>query len=600
MKHFPVFFSIIVIIFSVGGIKGQENLRSTDFEILRKEILENPYVQKGQVSWCFRDIQTGQIVEEFESKKYMIPASTLKLFTTAAALELGTEFNFKNSVVYTGEIKKEKLNGDVIIKGDGDPTFGSGKAGALSADSVLFYIYKSLIDNEIKKIKGNIVVDPFHWEYNSTVIPAAWQWEDIANYYGAGAYGLNWRENKFEVRFGTDKERQDSAIYSIQKPWDKFIKLENNVTTILDANSNDITFYGAPFENKITADGFIKIGDDKILASAALPNPPLNFGQELKEYLVEKGIEIEGEVLIKNTTLISVIPLRIFLSPPMRSIIKEINFNSNNLFAECVAKKYGERFSSGNASKFYSKSVANYVFDKTMKKDSFIQITDGSGLSRTNLVSTRIQTDFLRVQSKMSWFGYYLESIPKGGEEGTVKYLPKLRDFRVKSGSVNKVKAFTGYIMDSSGRQMSFSLIFNHIPLKNSEINKMSSAFFTAVGNTNFEIPLKVFGTNLYRDTLERFPEIIAAKEELKKNAAQFFSNDEMEMKLNSEKFTYSFQGEPDVESPYFIANAVAGGELYQIKFKYRIHAENRFAERWNTVKNEWEMICWGDVFYKH
>jgi hypothetical protein len=235
-----------------------------------------------------------------------------------------------------------------------------------------------------------------------------------------------------------------------------------------------------------------------------------------------------------------------------------------------------------------------------MKKDSFIQITDGSGLSRTNLVSTRTQTDFLRVQSKMSWFGYYLESIPKGGEEGTVKYLPKLRNFRVKSGSVNKVKAFTGYIMDSSGRQMSFSLIFNHIPLKNAEINKMSSAFFTAVGNTNFEIPLKVFGTNLYRDTLERFPEIIAAKEELKKNAAQFFSNDEMEMKLNSEKFTYSFQGEPDVESPYFIANAVAGGELYQIKFKYRIHAENRFAERWNTVKNEWEMICWGDVFYKH
>jgi hypothetical protein len=95
------------------------------------------------------------------------------------------------------------------------------------------------------------------------------------------------------------------------------------------------------------------------------------------------------------------------------------------------------------------------------------------------------------------------------------------------------------------------------------------------------------------------FPEIIAAKEEIKKHPDLYFSKDEIEMKQNTEKFEYIFRGEPDVETPYLIVTAEAGGELYEIKLKYRIHAETRFAERWNATKNEWEMICWGDVFYK-
>lgn len=597
MKHFAHFFSFFLAVFSFGILKSQQSISSNNFEKIKKEILENPNIQKGNVSWCFRDIQTGQIVEEHESKKYMIPASTLKLFTTAAALQLGIDFKFENKVSYSGVIKKGKLNGNLIVKGNGDPSFGSGKAGALSGDSVLFYIYKALTDSNIKRIKGNIIIDPFHFEYNSTVIPNAWQWEDIGNYYGAGAYGLNWRGNQFEINVKGGVQPYDSVSFTIQKPFDKFINVENNLKTTLNVDKSSVTFFGAPFSNKLTAHGEVVGSSEKFAASAALPNPPLNFGQELFDYLQEKGIEIDGKILVEKTN--SGYSLITFNSPPMREIIKEINFNSNNLFAECIAKKLGEAYISGNASQNYSKNLSIYVFNSLTKKDSSFQITDGSGLSRTNLITTRMQTDFLRTQCQGTWFAYYLSSIPKGGEEGSVKFLPKMRDFRVKSGSMNKVKAFAGYMTDSSGRQLSFSIIFNHVPLKNADLNKISANLLSAAGNNNFELPLKAFGTYLYRDTLEMFPEIIAAKEEIKKHPDLYFSKDEIEMKQNTEKFEYIFRGEPDVETPYFIVTAEAGGELYQIKLKYRIHAETRFAERWNAAKNEWEMICWGDVFYK-
>ena len=597
MKQFQLIFSFFLTIISVGILKSQQVSSLNIFEKNKKEILENLSIQKGQVSWCFRDIQSGQIVEEHDSKKYMIPASTLKLFTTAAALQMGIDFKFENKVSYTGEIKKGKLNGNLIVKGNGDPSFGSGKAGALSGDSVLYYIYKALIDSNIHKIKGNIIIDPFHFEYNSTVIPNAWQWEDIGNYYGAGAYGLNWRGNQFEITIKGGIQPYDSVSCKIQKPFDKFISIENNLKTTINSDKSNVTFFGAPFHNKLTAQGEVIGSSEKFDVSAALPNPPMNFGQELFDYLQEKGIEIDGKIIIDKTY--SSYPLIAFNSPPMREIIKEINFNSNNLFAECLAKNLRIGYISGSASENYSKSLAEYVFNSLSKKDSSFQITDGSGLSRTNLVTTRMQTDFLRTQSQGTWFPYYLGSIPQGGEEGTVKYLPKMPNFRVKSGSINKVKAFAGYMQDSSGRQLSFSIIFNHVPLKNSDLNKITATFLSAAGSNNFELPLNAFGTYLYGDTLEKLPEIIAAKEEIKKRPDLYFSQEEIEMKRNSEKFEYVFSGEPDVEIPYFFATALAGGELFQIKLKYRIHAETRFAERWNAEKNQWEMICWGDIFYK-
>jgi D-alanyl-D-alanine carboxypeptidase/D-alanyl-D-alanine-endopeptidase (penicillin-binding protein 4) len=177
-----------------------QNQRPTDrFNSARKSLLEDPAVKRGQISWSFRDVQTGQELDAHDQKKMMIPASTQKVFTTAIAinsLEISYVFQTKFSV--KGPIKKGEIQGDIIIRGDGDPSFGSGIAGALSGDSVLYKIGKMLQDSGISKINGNIIIDPFIWPYDHSVIPRNWTWEDIGNYYGAGAWGLNWRSKKLQ------------------------------------------------------------------------------------------------------------------------------------------------------------------------------------------------------------------------------------------------------------------------------------------------------------------------------------------------------------------------------------------------------------------
>jgi hypothetical protein len=92
---------------------------------------------------------------------------------------------------------------------------------------------------------------------------------------------------------------------------------------------------------------------------------------------------------------------------------------------------------------------------------------------------------------------------------------------------------------------------------------------------------------------LNLFPEIIELKKNLVLNPGNYF--DERDSQESSIRFT--FRGEPTVEDPYFYVTAEGGGALYIKKFLYRFHAQTRFAERWNPIKNDWEMICWGDIF---
>ena len=180
---------------------------STDrFAAARKSLLDDSAVQRGQISWSFRDVATGQELDAFEQKKMMIPASTQKVFTTAIAINsLEISYVFQTKFLVTGRIKKGELQGNIIVRGDGDPSFGSGIAGALSGDSVLYKIGKMLQDSGISKINGHIIIDPFVWPYDHSVIPRNWTWEDIGNYFGAGAWGLNWRSNEFDIRFTAGK-----------------------------------------------------------------------------------------------------------------------------------------------------------------------------------------------------------------------------------------------------------------------------------------------------------------------------------------------------------------------------------------------------------
>jgi D-alanyl-D-alanine carboxypeptidase/D-alanyl-D-alanine-endopeptidase (penicillin-binding protein 4) len=167
---------------------------------VRERLLNNPAVQRGQVAWSLRDVASGQELDAYQSNKLMVPASVQKTFTTALALaKLQGTFAFETKVLVNGKTKRSSLRGDLMVIGGGDPSFGSGLAGSMPGDSVLSDIFRMLSEAGIERITGNLVIDPYAFPYDHRVISPSWIWEDLGNYYGAGAFGLNWRNNEFAV-----------------------------------------------------------------------------------------------------------------------------------------------------------------------------------------------------------------------------------------------------------------------------------------------------------------------------------------------------------------------------------------------------------------
>lgn len=584
-------FTLIVILWlgSFGSI-AQTSTAATRYETARKAILDHPAFKRGDISWSFRDLETGQELDAFQSNKLLIPASTVKLFTTGIALQkLGNFYQFETKIMVDGEIKKHQLKGNLIVQGSGDPSFGSGLAGALPGDSVLFSILKVLQDSGITKIKGDLIIDPFILPYNETVTPRNYIWEDIGNYYGASAWGLNWRNNEFTIQFTPGITNSDSTKATITSRWATYLTLKNTIKNAYNI-SREIYVFSAPFSQSVLVEGETLANSASFTERASLPDPPLAFGKELKAYLEANDVQIEGELKFESKRGAI---WKIIYSPQLFELIKETNFTSNNLFAEAIAKRiaFNQIGQSANPTGDYLTKELNAY---KANADSALQLVDGSGLSRNNQICTAFQTQFLRNQTKSSITApYFISSIPKVGEEGTMKNFPRVENMRAKSGSMNKVRAYAGYFYDKNNHQIAFSIMANNAPISASKQKELMIELLASAAENKFKLPFPYAFIGTFTDTLKSLPEIINLKNELKREPNAFFKEEE---RIN-EEIQFTFAGEPSTDQPYFKAIARGGGSVREIKYEYRIHAQTRFAERWNPIKNEWEMICWGDVF---
>lgn len=457
--------------------------QSNNWESLTHFLKTNPEYQKGQVSWSIVDLKTGLEVEAFQSEKKLIPASTLKLFSGAMVLDrLGKNTQLETKVLSTGEIKRSKLKGNLIIKGSGDPSLGSGLAGAIDADSVLAQIANALEKKEIESIHGDMIIDPFILPYDHTAIPRKFIWEDIGNYYGAGSWGLNWRNNEFTVKFTADTMSANGLCVDSISAWAKKLVIHPQIK-IVKNSPKEIYFYGGPFNREILAKGELEAGKS-ISERGSLPNPPLIFAEELKQYLLAKGIEIHGEIRFENTNDWKTDSITSIKSPSIESLVREIEFQSNNLFAETLSKLTSdfksEEYPSG-------KQISEWLKAKWGNLFSDALFVDGSGLSRNNLLSTKIQTQLLyKVSTDSLLFSTFYNVLPESGKEGTVINLPKIEGMRLKSGSMANVRAYSGYFKDTGNSTFAIAIIINNVSLPSQTIKSHILDFLTLASKKAF------------------------------------------------------------------------------------------------------------------
>ncbi len=424
-----------------------------------------------------------EILLDFNGHKVMAPASNLKVLTSGVALKLlGSNFRYKTLLGYSGELKHGTIEGDLVIQPSGDPSFATTyfkDSLTLSLQSVFDTILSSLFIAGIHSINGDIVLDLSQSGYNS--IPPYWPWIDIGNYYGTGISGLVFHDNLYYLLFKPGREVGDSVTILGTKP-DLFdYEFINDVTTGPPQSGDNAYIYFTHDPGKLHVKGTIPIDSDTFVIKGAIPDPPQLFGNLLKSFLEQRGVHISGKVRIEtdDKKYTSVTPLILFTSPPLSELVKIVNKISQNLWTEQLLVTVGQRLQGISSTSASLDILINKLNEWGIETDG-LDLYDGSGLSRTNLISPRTLVSFLQFMSTSGVFEDYYQSFPVAGDTTDIGGFKRFgtgtriaNNARIKSGTINGVRAYTGYVHSRTGRLIAFSMIANNYNGRAREVDEI-------------------------------------------------------------------------------------------------------------------------------
>ena len=450
-----------------------DTIRSNPVEILRNDInalIANPDFSNANIGICVQAVESGEYIFLSNDSKTFIPASTQKVITTAAALELlGENFKFATKIYLDGKLNPDgEFVGNIIIRGLGDPSLS--KYYYKSPIEILESWVKTIDALGINSIKGNIIGDDSY--FDGSYYGPGWSWDDFSYYYSSQVSALSINDNRIDFFiYSGDSVGDVSRITPY--PISSYYRLVNNVRTspasvqsnitgIRDINSNIIRLSGTvPFEpGRKTSYSY----------STTIDNPAMFFLSLFRNILDEKKISFSGGLLMKSDMhefidYAALTPQIEFYSPPLSEIISIINQESHNLAAEMLFKTIGKE-NSGIGS-FYSGSeyVLKYL-SKAGVNTQNIRVTDGSGLSRLNLMSPRNMVNVLNYIYRTPYKDVFMKSLSKPGEPGTLKRRMTRskaeKSVFAKTGGMNYVSAICGYVSTADNETFAFSIMMQN------------------------------------------------------------------------------------------------------------------------------------------
>lgn len=453
---------LLYICLSIAIASGAQIKQS---QSISETFTESELVETAIVSASFIDISTQEELLSINSKTSVVPASVLKLVTTASALEfLGEDFKFKTSIYADGLISDGILNGNLVIVGGGDPTLGSSYFDSKEHNFLLDWVLK-IKQAGIDSITGSIVVDPSI--YVDQDVPKTWVWEDLGNYYGAAAQGISLYDNMFYLYFNTENRDKGTTQIVRTEPSIQDLHIENLVKSS-SINRDQAYIFGSTFDSYRQIRGSLPMGRQNFKVKASIPDPSVLLGTELKSRLYqEKMIDADCIVLKKATDSDSTYLTTIYehLSPTLSQIIRELNFHSVNLFAEHLCKHIGLKTLEEGSTIAGCKSIESFwKLQGIGSKGLFL--ADGSGLSRVNAISASTLAKVLVNVTQKPYYKAFENSIPLVGIEGTIaNYFvgsPIKGKARIKTGSMTRVRSFAGYMTTQKGKNLAFAVMVNN------------------------------------------------------------------------------------------------------------------------------------------
>lgn len=436
------------------------------------QLLADPALQGATVSLSVRDAESGAVLYRHNPDSRLIPASSLKLLTTAAALDvLGPDYRFATEVLGDGKQQGERLQGNLYLRGSGDPSMQAADYRELAA---------AVARSGIRQVSGDLVLDDT--AFDDQRLGVDWASDDESLYYAAQISALNIAPN--------DDFDAGSVLVSVTAPTRPGAPLAVSVSP---ANR----LMSLRNQGRVGTQDSLQVGREHgsnlLLVSGALPpgqsrrnwvsvwEPTRLVADVFQQALAEQGVTVQGQVRIGEPTAPAARVLASHASMPLAGLITPLLKLSNNNMSEVLLKAMGRQTANAGTAAAGVAAIEGFLRRQGLDPQGLVQV-DGSGLSRRNQISSQSLSDLLLVARKQPWFATWYAALPVAGDAarmtgGTLRYrllgTVAVDNLHAKTGSMQGVSSLSGYLNAADGRRLVLVMLSNNYRVEGARIKAL-------------------------------------------------------------------------------------------------------------------------------
>jgi len=478
-------------------------------------ILAGPEAHRAYWGIQITDRDTGETLYSLNVDHFFSPASNAKLIATSMALAtLGPTYRFRTTLESDGTLGPDgKLTGDLILVGRGDPDMSNRIfpfAGEFAREGAPDKIFAEMADAAVAKglreVDGDIVGDDSYFPYDP--YPAGWSVGDLFFDFGVPVSAITFNDNVVSIEIQPGARVGDPAVISTQ-PAASLGTLAHQVATSPAGGMPQIAVVRQPGENFLLLRGTIPAGHEPVRLDLAMIDPAETAARALRDLLEARGVRVTGGIRVQHSappeTLADgepVLPgakpqphsprlvLAEHLSPPLVESVELTNKISQNLHAEIFLRTIGlEKL--GLASTAAGLKFERGFLESAGVPDGDVVMSDGSGLSRDDLVTPSAMVDLLRYDAHAPWGQDLISSLPVSGKDGTLddrmRNSPAAGRIEAKTGSTERVHSLSGYATTERGESLVFSIFCNndaqHGPGATKPVDDIATAMIETLGS---------------------------------------------------------------------------------------------------------------------
>jgi D-alanyl-D-alanine carboxypeptidase/D-alanyl-D-alanine-endopeptidase (penicillin-binding protein 4) len=461
------------------GIRPAERADIVRFRNRVEAALSASGPDKGFWGVLVTDAATREVLYARNAADYFTPASDAKLFTTALALAtLGPDYRIRTTMSTAGALDADGLlTGDLILTGRGDANLSNRKFPYEKkverdgpSEKVVAALADAVVARGVKEMEGGVVADDSMFQPER--FPSGWTIDDMLWSYGAAVSAITVNDNAFTLEVRPGEREGDAAVFTVE-PASDFYMIENTVRTSARGGEEKLAVVREPGSRTIRVSGTIPSGAPARVLTIAIEEPAEYAAALLARLLEARGVRTHdvprarhaGDPALSGANHPEETILAEHMSLPLAEDIRQVNKNSLNLHAELLLL-LAAREKTGATTREEAVKFAADFFKTAGIADGDVVLTDGSGLSRRDLVTPRAIVQMLNYAATQPWGDLYRSSLPVAGEDGTLsdrmKGTSAVGRIFAKTGTIEHVVALSGYATTVGGAHLVFSILGNN------------------------------------------------------------------------------------------------------------------------------------------